>query len=211
MNMEPKASARRPYFQLRGKQISEEQALAVISRADRFFDSELEYKRAIDLLHFPNWWFNTNHYPTHYGWCHPSGIIGLNGITDTYPELDELIEDMLALKCAFPWLDFVAAITNWDESPPYKEADFLEAVEIGIWSHDGAVEFMGPRRAREKYREYEALYGGTNQEIYKPEYYMDHNILPADVSYLKRCIETYGFDPDEILSHVDDYVWKGLR
>ena len=121
--------------------------------------------------------------------------------------ISEQLTDILLLKCAFPWLDFVAAITYWNENP-HRGEDFLNVIEIGIWSHDGAVEFMGPRRAREKYQEYEALYGEADQDIYMPEYYMDRKIPPVDLSYLKRCIETYGLNPDKVLSHISDYIWK---
>lgn len=67
-------NTRRPYFQLRGKKVTEDQAFDIIRKTDRFFQWEAKIPEVIQTLHFPNWWFCKNHYPTHYGWCHPSGM-----------------------------------------------------------------------------------------------------------------------------------------
>ena len=204
-----RSDTRRPYFRLRGRKVTEQQAFEIIRKTDNFF-VELDRINAINLLHIPNWWFNRNHFPTHFGWCHPSGIIGGNLITAKYPEIDELLRDIVVLKYAFPYLDFVMAITNWNEASPkkylleekagysiealrklnYMEFEgFLDSIEIGIWIHDDTIEFMEPGRAREKYEEYDAKYSELNKDIYVPEYYQDHNIFTADLAYLKRCIE----------------------
>lgn len=234
---------RRPYFRLRGRKVTEQQAFEIIRKTDNFFVEldvcsdwreyahlGLDRINAIDLQHIPNWWFSRNHHPTHYGWCHPSGIVGCNGITATWPDLDELLSDIVVLKYAFPYLDFVMAITDWDEVPPemyvwrekvgynieelrklnYMEFDgFLDHVKIGIWIHDNAIEFMEPGRARAKYEEYEAKYSEPNKDIYVPEYYQDHNIFTADLAYLKRCIEAHGLNPDKELESIREYIWKG--
>lgn len=237
-----RSDTRRPYFRLRGRKVTEQQAFEIIRKTDNFFveldvfSDWREYAHlglnrinAIELLHIPNWWLNRNHIPTHYGWCHPSGIIGGNLITDKYPEIDELLRDIVVLKYAFPYLDFVMAITNWDEVSPekyllektvgyniealrklnYMEFEgFLDSIELGIWIHDDTIEFMEPGRTRAKYEEYEAKYSEPNKDIYVPEYYEDHNIFTADLAYLKRCIEAYGLDPDKVLAGIRGYIWK---
>lgn len=225
-----RSDTRRPYFRLRGRKVTEQQAFEIIGRTDEFFHLELESEKSIHLQHIPNWWFSRNHHPTHYGWCHPSGIVGCNGITATWPDLDELLGDIVELKYAFPYLDFVMAITDWDEVSPekylleekagysiealrklnYMEFEgFLDHVKIGIWIHDNAIEFMEPGRARAKFEEYEAKYSEPNKDIYISEYYQDHNIFTADLDYLRRCIEAHGLNPDKELAGIRKYIWKG--
>ena len=200
---------RRPYFRLRGKRVTEDQAFEIIRRTDRFFEEEIKQIEALQILHFPNWWFNKDHFPTHYGWCHPNGVIGYNGITDKYPTLIELLCDIAELAFFFPYLDFVVAITGDDESYPqgYK---WTESIEIGIWVHENTIEFMSPARTRKIYKQYEAKYEEPNSEIYEPKYYQDHRIFTADRAYLERCIQAYGLEPMKVLSGIRDYKWRGL-
>lgn len=216
------SSAKRPYYKMRGKRVTEQQALEIISRADQFWNYDLKHDKYVYTFHFTNWWIARSHYG--YGWCHPNGIIGLNGITDRYPNILELIEDAIRLKYAFPYLDLVIAITGWEERPPewydwqeeiekikdkkerakaerelpYREyPNFLDNIEIGIWIHSGAIEFLGPARAKEKYTEYEGLYSELNREVYIPQYYKDHNLHPITPEYLKRCIAHCDLNPNE--------------
>lgn len=214
-----RTTGRRPYFWLRGKRVTEEQAFDIIRRTDRFFQWHMATEQTVDILHFPNWWFSRDHIPTHYGWCHPSGIIGLNGITDRFPDLQALLSDMMKLKYAFPYLDLAAAITRLEEVPPdawdrrKQTPDLLESleIEIGIWLHDGTIEFMEPKRTQQVYKEYEAKYSEVNADIYMPEYYEDHNIFTADMEYLRRCIAANGLDPYQALSTVNVSVWKNRK
>lgn len=216
---------KRPYFRLRGKRVTEAQAFDIIRRTDFFFYSDLPTEQTLNLGHFTNMWFSKNCVVTHHSWCHPSGIIGTNYRTDKLPSLDELLSEMIQIKYAFPYLDFVAALTDYDELPWFileheerhtawrelqyeEDPDFLEHVEMGIWLHDRAIEFMGPERARQVYREYEEKYSEENKDIYVPEYYEDHGIFTADLAYLKRCIAANGLDPDEALSKIREYIWK---
>lgn len=210
-----------PYYQLRGRRVTEEQAFDIIRRTDWLFEFDLKTEDGIHLLNFSNHWFDWYH-----GWCHPSGIIGLNSNTSSYPDLDELIDAMVKLKYAFPYLDFVAAISCWSpaafeedlriqiekdvKDPDKKRAaldrleyaeklDFLDSIEIGIWLHDEAIEFMGPKRARQVYREYEEKYSEENRDIYVANYYKDNGIIPAGTEYLMRCIEANGLISDQAL------------
>lgn len=208
-----KSQIKYPYYQLRGKQVTEEQALDIIRRTDFYFNDHFETEESIRLLNFHNSWFGSDWY---YGWCHPSGIIGLNSNTSRYPDLDELISDAVKLKYAFPYLDFVAAVTNSVEGSWRQDAhrsqiirktmhdhekmlmelcrldceeypDFPDSIEIGIWLHDEAIEFMGPKRAQEVYKEYEEKYSEENKNIYMADHYRCNKIVPADTEYLIRC------------------------
>ena len=82
--------------------------------------------------------------------------------------------------------------------------DFPEHIVYGIWLHDDKVELMAPARAREKYLEYNRLYGGADEAIFAMDYYEEHNIHPADFDFLRRCIRSHGLDPDEVLAR---YEW----
>jgi hypothetical protein len=80
---------RRPYYRLRGKPVSKEQAFEVIRRTDAIFRFDIKLPYASDYIrtcHIRNWWFNRNHFPSDMGWIHSDGTVGGNGITDKYPE-----------------------------------------------------------------------------------------------------------------------------
>lgn len=194
--------ARRPYFRLRGKRVTEQQAFDIIrGTIFDFRDRKGDDCGDVYTLHLPEWFIECDHKLSHYSWCHPNGVIGVNGITDKYPNILELIGDMINIKHAFPYLDFVMAITDWNEVPPekwdwneelqkikdrdkystalhqldYREyPNFLDNLEIGIWVHDDVIEFMGPSRTRKIYRQYVKKYEEPNKDIYVPRYYTDN-------------------------------------
>ena len=151
--------ARRPYYRLRGKPVSKEQAFEIIRRTDSIFQLEIQVpwnSGYVETWHINNWWFSRNHYPT----------------------------DMVELIQAFPYLDFVLAITTWDELPEemffcnredwegddqsYEEFEekrkferydgFYDAVDIGFWVHDNTIEILNHKNAVKKYKEYEEKY-----------------------------------------------------
>lgn len=89
---------RRPYYRLRGKPVTEEQAMDIIRRTDRFLGDMNEIEVHPDYAgggHFDTWMFDHHHYPMLYSWCHVDGTIGLNGITYKYPDALELIESWI--------------------------------------------------------------------------------------------------------------------
>lgn len=150
----------------------------------------------------------------------------MNDITGKYPEEENFLCSVLPLKEAFSYLDLMIAVTDWDECPDYVREllgedfdsalsredypDFLEYIVYGIWVHDDKVELMAHARAREKYLEYNRLYGGADEAIFTMDYYKERNIHPADLDYLRRCIRSHGLDPDEVLA---PYEWtsEGLK
>lgn len=222
---------RRPYYRLRGKPVTEEQAFDIIRRTDDIFDFDIEVPYESDRLrtvyHIRNIWFNRNHFPSDMGWIHRDGTVGGNGITGKYPEFEELFEEMLGLLLAFPYLDFVLAITDWEEMPyemwehlgdddkvwkrkrSIEDYDgFYEAIEIGFWVHDNRIEVLNPKNAAKKFKEYEQKYEVKTPGYYAAYYNMDNKIIPCDVDYLKRCIAAYGMDPEETLSKVREYIWN---
>ncbi len=204
------SNARRPYYRLRGKKITEDQAFEIIRRTDRLspWSLEIPCDDLIEPINIRNNWTRNNYYPSPSGWVHPDGIIGINDITGKYPELEELIDDLLILIHYFPYLDFVMAITSWDEIPPYlwkklselrnhtydDYPDFFDNIMIGFWVHNGTIEVMSPERTAIVYSEYDKKYGEKNQKIYCPEYYMDFQPDVISDDFVKRCYNAYGVD-----------------
>lgn len=219
------SNTRRPYFRLRGRPVTEEQAFEIIRRIDRFFESNDLIQDFVDTCNFPNWLVNANHYPRGCGWVHPDGLIGMNGITGKYPNVTEFVDEWLSKLNAFPYLDLVIAVTDWDEIPsdlwgvsrnkrrdfelPEYDKDFYKAIETGIWVHDKTIQILTPNEAVEKYKEYDALYG-KDRDRFRSMYYEENNIYEIDDAYLKRCIEANGFKFEDVLEKVPKYELEGI-
>lgn len=224
-------NVRRPYFRLRGKPVTEGQAFEIIRRVDRFFNNIEAINNSDEFISCLN--FRSNIIPNAFfgdtwGWIHPDGFIGINDITFKYPEENEFIAEWVKYLAEFPFLDIMIAITNWDEIPPvvwhkmfddlfytckYWDADdeydeaFLKAIQFGIHVHDNKIELLNKKDARTRYIEYDALYG-----IQKARCSADYNdvngIFEADLEYVKRCIEAYGFNADEELAKLPERFIK---
>jgi len=224
------SDVRRPYYRMRGKPVTQEQALEIIRRTDSFFSTmfwELgeHHPDYIGTGNFNNWLIERNHYPFGYGWIHRDGTVGGNAITQKYPNAEEFIEEWSASLSAFPYLDLVIAVTRWnelpdelwemndDQRPDFESAEydeeFLAAIEVGIYVHDGTVEIMSPERTRQKYQAYAALYEVADRDKYKSEYYDDRGIVQVTEEDLRKCIEAYGLDAEKSLQRVPEYIWKG--
>lgn len=210
---------RRPYYRMRGKKVTAEQAFDIIRRVDNIFrltDAIQNHPDYIGSLNFDSWIFDRHHYPQHYGWIHADGTVGCDGITQKYPDIDEFIAEWFIKMMAFPYLDLVIAVTDWDETPPSSSGGFTykcnpydrtiptfeESIVCGIWVHNPVLEIMGPKRTVKKYAEYVKLYEDKNRDKYLSEYYQDSGIVQTDENYLKKCIEAYGLNADEELRKV---------
>ena len=220
-------NVRRPYYRMRGVPVTREQAFDIIRRTDNFFHYEIDAIRYHDDfiggINFDNWLIMKNHYPDGYGWIHADGTVGGNAITQTYPDIKEFVLEWFSKLVVFPYLNLVIAVTYWDELPPdvifdkneralFKTAaydeKFYDAVLVGIYVHDKKVEILNRQDTIAKYKEYNGRYGYP-REKFEPEYYMDNKITQIDLSYLKRCIESYELDADTELGKVREYIWKG--
>lgn len=219
--------ARRPYFRMRGKPVTREQAFEIIRRTDMFFgmiEAVYRHDDYIDCLNFTNWLISKNHFPEGYGWIR---TVGTNGITGKYPTLDEFVSELSALLRSFPFLDFVVALTDWNELPPEawellgeysvgrqeaferKEHDgkFYKAVVMGIHVRDKAIEFLMAKDAVSRYKEYAALYE-KDRSVYLPDYYQNNGAVQVDAAYLRRCIESYGLEADAVFGGIPESMWK---
>lgn len=220
-----------PYYRLRGPKVTEDQAFEIVSKLDMTFTDMYDIKtdkKIISDNHIHgisdlsiNWF--TDKWALQ-GWCRPDGVIGINDITDRYPELDEILNQLYTLIKHFPFINFVWAITNWDEIPPEcwdedgfnseqvqeeEYADFVDNIDILFYVHDRKVEIIQGELAKQKYEEYNTLYGSNEKEFLR-HYYMNGHTLSDKYKtneqenntvtrkYLEKCLSTYGVSIDNI-------------
>lgn len=227
-------NVRRPYFRLRGKSVTKEQAFEIIRRVDRFFNSIDDITSHDDFINCLN--FRCNIIPNEYfgdatwGWIHTDGFVGVNDFTFKYPKENEFVVEWVKYLAEFPFLDLMIVITNWDEIPPevwykmfdelsytckYWDADdeyneaFLKAIQFGIHVHDNKIELLNRKEAHIRYIEYDALYG-TQKARCSADYNDVNGIFEADLEYVRRCIEAYGFDADDELAKCQNDYLKNL-
>lgn len=160
--------ARRPYYRIRGKKITEEQAAEIIDSILELHDEENENKICLINMHHP---------------IKSDGTVGENSVASKYPNINEMLQDVLQMKLRFPYLDFTMAISWWDELPPeawendfreYRYIDgklseyenFSKNLEIGIWVHDNKIEILNEGNAEKKYNEYDRLYSDKDLSKY---------------------------------------------
>lgn len=124
----------------------------------------------------------------------------------------ELLEELLGYQKAFPFLDFAAAITSWDEKPYYEcggdkrqenevqaqYPDFLEHIQCGIRLDGSTIEFLGKERATETFQKYEMFYGDPDFGVYVPELCWSKEISRGfdKSAYFQRCIKASGSEKD---------------
>lgn len=213
-----------PYYQMRGKPLTEEQTIDIISRTDWYFRDPFKSDNRVGTINFHIHWFDDT---SPYGWVHPGGIVGLNDNTSKYPDLDELLTEWLRYARAFPYLDLVVGITAWEGMPDKKrsllnmdrvgkpslfrvskmkydelkytdcdEEEFLDYLEIGVWVHDKKVEIMSPARTAEVYTEYSKKYTADDTRVYYYEYYEDFQPDVITLDFLKKCLAKNGIRLD---------------
>lgn len=200
---------RRPYFQLRGKEVTPEQAFEIIRRTDEKFtgydlqDSLLLWELSTQVI---------TDYKHEYSWIHKDGTIGINGCTGKYPNTTTLIRDSYMLLSNFPYLDFVWAIAFWDESP-YDEItgerkdnitldEFLSDIVIGVKVCNNTIKIMSKVDTQTEYKRYSRLYEKKNKKIYDTSNNFWVKVTPEDKEYFKRLAIANGLTPEDINKHL---------
>lgn len=223
--------ARRPYFRMRGRPITEEQAFDILCKTDNFFDYNLELPNLItDRTIVDNVWLSPNFSP-HRGWTYPNGIIGQNGLTVKYPDHNELLASVEELLDNFPYLDMIILFTDWDEGPNYAKwyydddvapfgwedgtdqyPDFFDHVVFGIKAGNNIIHFMERNKACQCYREFLKLNEdyGIDDRLFESERNCMHKKIPIIKDYLIRCLEYHGVNPDKFF---EEYLYtdEGLE
>ncbi len=209
-----KASTRRPYYRMRGKPITEEQALEIMTRCE-WMNGD------IGDINFRQ--ITSNSWPRH-GWVMPDGTIGANAIMSKYPTAEEIVEELYRWACEFPYLDLVIAITTIDEYPHSNERnkhtgelmphvkDYIlsegkewdDYIDIGVHLKDGSFSMLRKGDARTMYEKYRKMYELPIPRALDPrfdpydEYFYHNNALlmgyedsQYDVELHKRMLREY--------------------
>lgn len=221
-------TARSPYYQLRGKPVTSQQAFDILKKTD-FFYTSFFYKKKIELQrinqnaiwlggdYFCNSWFIPHFLDgSGQGWVNSEGYVGLNYWAYKLPEIKEFAEEWAMHLHYFPYLDLFIGITEWNEGSPerwkvifhenfdpyaeYDNEEFIDAIEMGIWVHEGRVDFVGKERAQQLYEEYERLYYTFNGHKRVPGHYDGFVGKKEKWDYFTKCIQ-YHFDMT-----ADEYV-----
>lgn len=198
--------ARRPYYQLRGKPVTPEQAMEIFIRTESVWSWEFDYEKTLPGYVSSNLCRNSCYnIPLDWRtcWVHPDGTIGQNNMFGfKWAEVNEIMRDFVPLVSAFPYLDFFVGVSYYDEHLPekedwhlpeweeYQEKGFSCLIEYGIWIHDKTIEIVDKDTARKLYREYERLYEVSNKAIYETDYYTDKAFEELDWEYFKRAVES---------------------
>lgn len=190
---------RRPFYYMRGKPVTEEQAFEIIRRTDDFFGdyrlSTHNHKDYLGGLNFYNCILKSDDCLQDYGWMHINGEIGIDTTTGKYPTADEILNEWIPRVIAFPYLDLIIALTYWNEYPSTEDysENLYDAIVCGVAIHDKSIELINASKTVSKFKEYDALYGKSS------------HVSQISMGYLKKCIEAYGFDADTELSKLHEY------
>ena len=149
------SEAREPYFRLRGKRLSEEQAFEILTRTEYIFEravwevrqEESALKKAVGEWYEkirrngyegnPSTFFSNDYFSGSMGryiggYVWPDGRVGLNEIMYKYPFMDEILDQFMDWAMKYPCLELILVITKWDGMSPmrYKASvlDYLEQI-----------------------------------------------------------------------------------
>ena len=228
---------RRPFFKVVGKPVTPEQAKEFIKMTDvilketfelcrrdkrlRRFYNVKQCKKVLELLVL-----KTSIYSSNISMVRPDGIIDYGGISQSkYPDDGDFLFDMDTIADNFPYLDFVAVLTCWNEESPFEWDwdDYIEDIEAGrrtkeevnaimkveddiyraiytcVWVHDGKRTVLHGKAAKEKFREYTALYRNENDHMLAGECLL--KMGTDKVEYFKEILDFYEI-PEETLKQL---------
>jgi len=175
---------RRPYYLLRGKPVTREQAFEVCYYTNWWQQRDRDPKTQeafIDLPGAMTVYLAPNHWPNNYGMLQLNGNFGINGLLWPYVERGSVINELFGLVERFPFLEFAMAVMNHEEMPsamwddwedPAKENEKhytfeypMEAkdVDYGLHVTRERIEVLEPDQAMASLQRYESLY--TPEEI----------------------------------------------
>ena len=166
---------RRPYYRMRGRSVTREQAAEIM----RYTDWKNHHETS--LINFNDW-------------RREDGFIGGDGNMSKWPTSMELLLDMFIIASEFDYLDFFIAITNIDEINFSYEIDWktheiirdyslyggidgwYDRINLGIQVKDGRFDIYDDKKTIKKlYNQYKEMY-----EV-KGLFEYDHKNNPYDV------------------------------
>lgn len=218
-------SARTPYYRLRGKPITEEQALEIIRFSEHFFSPyNWDNKENTGFLYPQN--FMIDLIPNRnddgllfHSWVHIDGSVGTGDCTDKYPDIGIFISEWIDKLELFPFLDVIIVITTWDSTPRNRlcylkekyinletaeyDEEFFDVIEMGIHVHDKTIEFLTKEETIPLYKQYDSLYDEEKKKYFYQDFYRYKK--PLSKEYVRKCAEAFGYDGDEAVRRVEKY------
>ena len=166
-----------PYFRMRGKRVTKEQAFDIISRES--VDKRNQFiKRAENIIeesHALQFTEIKLHHTSRFDWIRswidPDGAVGeTNYCAWKYPDGLRLMEEHMLNAKRYPFLKYVIVYTMHDavsrEDLYYEDGIFHDiedrifwgGFEYALWVHDGGVERVDRDKAKELYELYQSEY-----------------------------------------------------
>jgi len=166
-----------PYFRMRGKRVTKEQAFDIISRESvdkrnhfiKRAENIIEESHALQFTEIKL--HHTSRFDWIRSWIDPDGAVGeTNYCAWKYPDGLRLMEEHMLNAKRYPFLKYVIVYTMHDavsrEDLYYEDGIFHDiedtifwgGFEYALWVHDGGVERVDRDKAKELYEEYQSEY-----------------------------------------------------
>lgn len=234
LRFNPNSIANYPYYRLRGKPVTPEQAMEIIIRTDNLW-FDFDYNKPFDE-YVPSTLIENRYYDhgssDRTGWVHPDGTIGQNTrFGKGYPYIEEIFESLVPLAGSFPYLDFFVGVSwygdvsnreNFDDEDweNFQKKGFYPLVRYGIRVRSRTIEIFDRFNASRLYREYEQLYEVPNKKIYEENYYTNDEPFKLDWEYFlgalklitlpnrEEFLRKYTADLKNVCSEYNNCVWQ---
>lgn len=191
--------SRNPYYHMRGKPVTCEQAFDIYTKTNALFSDVLCMDGSVHFYLFPR------------GWIHPCGEVWQNSCFEyKWATLREMAYDFIPIAYNFSFLDMITVVTYWNGEPPedfveenhalryfkygkkdcsflkeepYNANNFFDRIEMGIWVHDKMIEFISPEKTARLYSEYNKFYKDK-----RPSDFEENRTL------MEKCFKAYGIE-----------------
>lgn len=166
-------SKRRPGYLMRGKSVTQEQAMELFLRSEWETQTYLSPEFRLHAMNFYTCFTGGERkfFSSIRSWIGLDGLIGNDGITQKYPTMLEFLEELTELAGLFPYLDLIIVVANNDEWGYSFAADhdFGEnVVDLNVYLED---------RLHEKFENQNPLY---SKEDYEREKWQDWGFVLKD-------------------------------
>lgn len=166
-----------PYFRMRGKRVTKEQAFDIISRESvdkrnhfiKRAENIIEESHALQFTEIKL--HHTSRFDWIRSWIDPDGAVGeTNYCAWKYPDGLRLMEEHMLNAKRYPFLKYVIVYNIhdarmredlYDVDGIFHDIDdtvFWGGFEYALWVHDGGVERVDRDKAKELYEEYQSEY-----------------------------------------------------
>lgn len=185
-------------YAIRGQRVSQEVALNIIRKTDVYLASEemrklfisnglnpADYVEMHPDCFIMDWIRSSKSKRAGKGWCHPSGYIGMDGITQQkYPDLCDVLDTWVKIiENITTALDMVVVLT-YEDYKIYENFPWKEKIGCGLYIKGNTITLLDDETACEVYFEYDKKYKIPEDEL-EPEY-LDIKIMEQFALQLKQ-------------------------